>query len=75
MNKPGVRTGGQIVMVTDVEFLHRHNIHNYPSNFKPQGNNEVNMIIDQLEDSVVESPTASGVKKIYDNQTEICWYN
>ena len=70
--------GIQIVMVTDVDhvqqiaYVHWHKMHNHLFNFKSQRTNKVHVIIEKLEDMVVGYPKMVVVKKIYDNQPEIC---
>ena len=74
LNRPGVRKGGHIVMVTDVyhvlprAYMHRDKVQNHPDNFNSQGHDEVCIIIGKLEDMIVGYPTMVGVNKIYDNK-------
>ena len=74
MNKPGTNKGGQIVIVTGVgcvrprAYVDFHQINTHSEIFEAQGTNEVHMIIDKLEETVVGNLKNVGVKKIYDNQ-------
>ena len=56
LEKPDGSTGGQLILVTDVDqirvraYIHRHKLH--PKHFGNQGENEMKMITDKLLDMV-----------------------
>ena len=69
MNKFGVRKGGHIVLVTNVDhvclisYVFHNKVHTHPDNFKAQVHKKVHTTVEKLEDKTVRSPTRVGLNK------------
>ena len=82
MNKPNVPSGGQIVIITDVErfrpraYLHRHKFQEKMDEAGwPQGPNEVRLILNKLKPMIKNNSRMGGEKQIYRSEPHGTWDN
>lgn len=77
--KPGTTKGAQVVLVSDVDwmhprcYVHRHRKH--CKHFSMQGNNEVYMLLKKLEAMVVSADDTLGPKAIFSEKPHSTWDN
>jgi len=79
MGKPGVTRGGQIVLVSDIDwirpraYLHRHKCHD--NEWSLQGPSEVKHILDQLDNHIVNEVNSAMGTAIFAQKPHITWDN